>query len=49
MTINRPTRHGKSDDYADEPPFAAEREIIVDQSARIKTNKNYGGDINPNA
>ena len=49
LTIDRPTRNRKADDYAENFALAAELEIIIDETARIQANKNHGSDINPNA
>ena len=49
LTINRVSGEREAENYSDEPPFAAELKVIVDEPAQVKTNKNHGGDINPNA
>ena len=49
LSINRVARNREARDNSAEPTFAAESEKIVNQPADIQTNKNYGGDINPNA
>ena len=49
LTIDRVDSDWESENYSDDATFSAELKKIVDEPARIKTNKNYGGDINPNA
>ena len=49
LSIKRKACDGEADENSAKPPFAAECKIIVDKPAQVQADKNYGGDINPNA
>ena len=49
LTINRVSGEREAENYSDEPSFSSQLKVIVDEPAQVKTNKNHGGDINPNA
>ena len=49
LSINGVARDRKAQDNSYESPFSAELKVIIDKPAQVQTNKNDGGDINPNA
>ena len=49
LTIDRINRDREAQNNSADSAFAAELKKIIDKPAQVKTNKNYGGDINPNA
>lgn len=49
LAINGVKRDWKAQNNSDEPSFAVESKKIVNKPANVQANKNYGGDINPNA
>ena len=49
LSIKRINCRRETENYSAEPTLAAELKIIVNKPAQVQTNKNNGGDINPNA